>query len=209
MGNKIGEGVFPIPYSDDVFPMAQGWNSEHPIFQRIVSKYVAPTIIEVGTWHGASAIQMARNLPNGMGRIYCVDTWLGALEFWTTHKDTPERDLMLKHGYPQVYYHFLRCVQAAGVERYITPIPMPSLMAARYLSSEKVQADVIYIDGSHEYDDVKADIAAYMPLLRTGGTMFGDDFSAFEGVARAVEETFGRTFALEDKNFWIIEKPTS
>ena len=206
MGNEIGKNVFPIQYAAGTFPAAEGWNSDHDVFRQIVSRYDTPTIIEIGSWHGASAITMAKALKYGFGKIYCVDTWLGALEFWTTHKDTPERDLMLRNGYPQVYYHFLACVQAAGVDRFITPVPMPSIMAARWFANEKVTADVIYVDGSHEYEDVKADIIAYLPLLKLGGTMFGDDFSAFEGVARAVEEMFGRTFALQDGNFWIVEK---
>jgi NAD(P)-dependent dehydrogenase (short-subunit alcohol dehydrogenase family) len=36
--------------------------------------------------------------------------------------------------------------------------------------------DLIYVDGSHDYDDVAADLAAYRPLVRPGGVMFGDDY---------------------------------
>ena len=59
-----------------------GWNSTHPIFAELVAPLFAPVIIEVGTWHGKSAIEMAKHM-QGQGNIYCVDTWLGALEFWT------------------------------------------------------------------------------------------------------------------------------
>lgn len=182
-----------------------GWNSTHPIFAELVSPLFAPVIIEVGTWHGKSAIEMAKHM-HGQGNIYCVDTWLGALEFWTTHRDTPERDLQLRSGYPQVFYHFLACIRDAGVQDLITPVPMPSVMGARYLQWANVSADLIYIDASHEYEDVKADIEAYMPLLKSGCTMFGDDFSAFEGVSRAVRETFGRNVRIVDDNFWVFQK---
>jgi hypothetical protein len=37
--------------------------------------------------------------------------------------------------------------------------------------------------------------------------MFGDDFTAFEGVARAVREVFGRNVRIVDGNFWITTKP--
>ncbi len=83
---------------------------------------------------------------------------------------------------------------------------MPSVMGAKYLQWANVSADLIYIDASHEYEDVKADIEAYMPILKPGCTMFGDDFSAFEGVARAVREVFGRNVRIVDGNFWVVTK---
>jgi predicted O-methyltransferase YrrM len=52
-------------------------------------------------------------------------------------------------------------------------------------------ADLIFIDGNHDYDDVRADIHNYFPFLAPGGIMFGDDFG-WAGVKKAVHEFAGK-----------------
>jgi predicted O-methyltransferase YrrM len=80
---------------------------------------------------------------------------------------------------------------------------MPSLQAAQYFKETELKADVIYIDASHEKDDVKRDILAYLPLLKPGGVIFGDDYTSFAGVAIAVKEVFGLSANIIDDNFWM------
>ena len=50
---------------------------------------------------------------------------------------------------------------------------------------------MIYIDGSHEYQDVLDDIKSWYPKVKSGGIMYGDDYPYFDGVRRAVDEYFG------------------
>lgn len=54
--------------------------------------------------------------------------------------------------------------------------------------------DVVYIDASHEYEFVKADIEAWLPKVRKGGIICGDDYISpgWEGVVQAVDEVFSR-----------------
>ena len=55
----------------------------------------------------------------GGGALVAVDTWLGALEFWTRTESAgavdPTRNLLPHHGYPQVYYQFLANVAQRGL----------------------------------------------------------------------------------------------
>lgn len=199
--NDIYTGFKPL------LPDLRGWNSTHDVFRDLINRTDPATIIEVGTWKGASAIHMADICRSTLRHthIYCVDTWLGAPEFWTTLADTPERDLHLHHGYPQVYYQFISNVIHGGHTRRITPIPNTSVTGAKILQHMGVQAELIYIDGSHEYEDVKADIRAYLPLLKPGGVMFGDDYSHFTDVARAVQEELPRHEVVAS-NYWIYGK---
>jgi hypothetical protein len=166
-----------------------GWGGDSPAFAEILQKHHPKLIIEVGTWKGASAIHMASlldqlDLPDTS--ILCVDTWLGALEFRADLTD-PERFLALecRHGYPTVYYRFLANVCHAGKQRRIIPFPFPSTTAALWLLRTDVRADLIYIDGSHEEEDVHQDLLDYAPLLTPGGALFGDDWS-WPGVRNAV-----------------------
>ena len=151
------------------------------------------TIIEVGTWKGLSAITMA-NIARECNievRIICIDTWLGAPEFWTWGLYEHDRGVSLKrkNGYPQVYYTFLRNVVDNGHMNAIVPFPISSNEATEVLKHYGITADIIYVDGSHEYEAVKNDINRYWALLNTGGVMFGDDFThAWPGVVQAVKE---------------------
>jgi predicted O-methyltransferase YrrM len=181
----------------------QGWGSTHCIFKELCDKVEPGIIIEVGTWKGASAIEMAKHSD---AMIYCVDTWLGAVEFWTRFKETGERDLMLKNGYPSIYNQFLSNVIHEGLQHRIIPIPNTSSAGAEILKHYEVKADLIYIDGSHEYEDVKSDIKNYLPLLNDGGIMFGDDYG-WTSVSDAVKESFNYVdIDIVDQNFWIFKK---
>lgn len=184
-----------------------GWNAHEPIFERLIREKQPQLIIEVGTWKGASALHMAELTKELQTTIVCVDTWLGAIEFWK-NDDDPTRDLEFKHGYPQVYYQFLSNVVHKGYEHRIIPFPQTGVTAARWFRQKGINADLIYIDASHEYEDVLADIEAYWPIVKPGGVIFGDDYP-FPEVHRAVH-TFAAKHRLsvtaEDFK-WSIVKP--
>jgi hypothetical protein len=45
------------------------------------------------------------------------------------------------------------------------------------------------IDGDHSYEAVKADIQAWLPKMKRGGVISGDDYM-WPGVKKAAEEAF-------------------
>ena len=46
------------------------------------------------------------------------------------------------------------------------------------------------LDGDHSYDAIRTDIDAWLPKMKPGGLMSGDDFM-WPGVEKAATETFG------------------
>lgn len=191
----------------------QGWNGTSSFFGELIAAVKPELVIEVGSWKGQSAVNMATELKKlGPGRaLVCVDTWLGALEFRTNHDD-PERyrGLAIQHGYPQVYYQFLANMVKTGVDDVVIPFPQTSLIAARWFLMHEIQADLIYIDGSHEENDVYADLVYYWQIAKPGAVVFGDDMVAWEGVRKAVTR-FAQEQNVEvgvrDNNFWVLQKP--
>lgn len=183
-----------------------GWHGNNPVFEKLIMETNPTHIIEVGAWLGQSTINMAKILKrdNRNCKITTVDTWLGALEFIGSNNG--DHNLMKKNGYPQVYYQFLSNVVHNKVEKYIDPFPSTSLIAARYFEKNNIKAELIYIDGSHDYEDVIADLNAYWPLVKNGGIMFGDDFDigAWPGVVQAVNEFSDKI--KEENGFWILKK---
>ena len=143
------------------------------------------------------------NLPT---KIYCVDTWLGAREF--IGDDSPERNLMLKNGYPQVYYQFLSNVVHNNVQSIISPFPTTTTIAARYFKDKGIKAELIYIDASHDPQDVQLDLINYYPLVTEHGVLFGDDFTwngMSETISKFCKDNKASFYVLEN-NFWVIEK---
>jgi len=187
----------------------RGWNSNDEIFKELINKKNPKMVVEVGSWKGESAIQMAEHIKalNIDSKIICVDTWLGAEEFWTTLSNTEDRNLMFKNGYPQIYYQFLSNVVHTNNQHIITPLPLPSSIAYKVLQYHNIKADLIYIDGSHEYQDVLTDIRNYLPILNDGGILFGDDYTnTWPGVVRAVNDELGNKINVVNNNFWVYEK---
>ena len=200
-----------------------GWAPDQPVFDSLVRDFKPRNIIEVGTWLGLSATRFVQALQQAglEGHVLCVDTWLGAREMWDdgTSQDSwqfPPRDLdrynelRLQNGYPQLYYQFLANICHLGLQDRITPFPQTSLIAARLLKSYGVQADLVYIDGSHDTEDVLSDLRSYWPLVKEGGILLGDDLF-WDSVQKAA-----MMFAMEnylemkpyfETNWWYIAKP--
>ena len=71
----------------------------------------------------------------------------------------------------------------------VAPFPMSSIQAAEVLRYYKIIADVMYIDGSHEYKAVICDLEEYRTLLKPGGIIWDDDYcDGWPGVIKAVDE---------------------
>jgi hypothetical protein len=145
-------------------------------------------------------------------QILCVDTWLGALEFWGDKQD-PQRyqSLRLENGFPRVYYQFLANVVKSGFEETIVPFPQTSEIAARWLRKHDVSPDLIYIDASHEEEDVFRDLLAYWQILAAGGIIFGDDYDEYWPGVRAAVRRFSGVIGLavaDEDGKWVFRKPT-
>lgn len=184
-----------IDYSSLPFD-TQGWGSNHPIFNNALRASMPKVVIEVGTWKGASLINMAKlskdfNLETN---FICVDTWLGSNDtLWLNDK---YRSLLgLRGGYPNMFPQFIANIHHAGIQNKVYPLPMTSTSAYFLLKKMNIIADLVYIDAGHEEDEVYLDLLYYYDLLRSGGVLFGDDYNeAWPGVVAAVNK-----FAAEKK----------
>ncbi len=202
-----------FPYLDYPHDL-QIWGSEVEVFKRLIEQIKPSLILEVGTWKGASAIHMVNLLKaqNIAAPLICIDTWLGGLE---VAEENPIRHLGVKvprrYGYPQLYFQFLANVIHSNAQNYIVPLPLHSTAAFKLLLHWQIKADFIYIDGSHEEEDVYADLCHYWQLLRSGGILLGDDYDdrCFPGVFLAANR-FAKENNLqllqEGNKFW-FKKP--
>jgi hypothetical protein len=201
--NDIYRDFVPLPES------ITGWGGKNPIFETLINQVKPSLIVEIGSWKGQSAITMAETCQKLQldSTIVCIDTWLGSEEHFLRYP----KALLRKHGYPSLYYQFLSNVVNRELHNMIVPLPTTSIIGARILRRFKLYADLIYIDGSHRYADVVADITAFIPLLSKNGILFGHDYRRWTSVCRAVRHFCRRNGFSHSvqSDFWILKKNKS
>lgn len=161
----------------------QGWMK--PVELRWLAEQAsrARLVVEVGSWKGRSTRALGENV---RGCVFAVDTWAGQADD-STHVN---RELA-QRGRAEVYGEFLRNVGDLIAARRVIPVESTSIEAAEAFTRTHGLGvfDLVFLDGEHGYEGVRADIAAYLPLVRPGGLMAGHDFPK-PGVRRAVLERF-------------------
>ena len=177
---KIGEDWFTYP---NLYKKMVGNNNNGSHF------------VEVGVWKGRSASFMAVEIINSNKNIKfdCVDTWEGSVE----HQNY---DIISEKKLFDVFSENIE-----PVSHIINPIRMKSLEAVNLYDDESL--DFVFIDASHEYEDVKNDILAWLPKVKEGGFIGGHDYSSsWDGVVRAVDEIFNNSELVIDEYCWLYEK---
>ena len=152
----------------------EGWMSESELLWLAEQASHAKTIVEIGSWLGRSTVGMADNTS---GTIYAVDTWKGS-------KEQVHYDILSAHPEDWLYFQF---VENTSANPNIYPMKRTSLHAAQTFLKHNIKFDLIFIDASHDYENVRADILAWKPLLAENGIIAGHDIN-WSGVRQAVTE---------------------
>lgn len=172
----------PEPYDSDVLGThIWGWMTEPELLWLGETATAMDSVVEVGSLHGRSAFML---LSSCAGTVYCVDSW------------SDEHD----KSYPS----FMR---GCGHFPNLVPVRAFSPAAAELVPGE---VDMTFLDGSHAYESVLADIAAWLPKTRKlicGHDYFDGPEAGFPGVAQAVLEVFGpeRVTLAAETSIWAVD----
>jgi SAM-dependent methyltransferase len=176
--------------------IGEDWFTYPNLYKKIVNDANEKShFVEVGVWKGRSASFMAVEINNSKKHIKfdCIDTWEGSVE----HQ---EYDIIVNK---KLYDLFLENIEP--VKDIINPIKMSSLDAVNLYEDKSL--DFVFIDASHEYEDVKKDILAWLPKVKVGGILAGHDYSQmWDGVVKAVDEIFGTDNLEISEVCWIYKK---
>ncbi len=169
----------------------EDWFSFAGLYRRLVAACPPDgRIVEVGCWKGKSTAFLLVEAYNHSPKIevWAVDTWLGSEEH--------AGEECVKNG--TLYDEFLANV--APVSKNLMTLRMTSLQGANFFPDASI--DFVFIDAAHDYESVKADIAAWTPKVKKGGTIAGHDYMCgWAGVDRAVAHAFN-SVTYED-NCWV------
>jgi len=176
--------------------IGEDWFTYPNLYKSMVYKYYqGGRFVEVGSWKGRSASFMAVEIHNSGHKdaikFDCVDTWKGSIE----HQDLDE----IKND--SLYRMFLQNVEP--VIDLINPIRKSSIEASKQYDDNSL--DFVFLDASHEYNDVIEDINAWLPKLKIGGTLAGHDYGRHD-VNKAVNDYFKNKEFSVSEDCWIYEK---
>lgn len=138
--------------------------------------------VEVGSWQGKSAAYMAGQIKTSGKNIRfdAVDNWAGGTDSHANCgsmqriKAIPATRTAVRESGIDLMAAWERNVAAAGVAEYVRPVRDDSTAAAaRYADGS---LDFVFIDADHEAESVYADLTAWWPKLKPGGTLAGHDY---------------------------------
>lgn len=166
---------------------------------RLFNSLHALIVVELGSWVGASTRFIAQHVPHAT--IIAIDHWRGSAEHQIKHKDK----------LPALYELFLS--NCWYLKDCLIPMRTTTQDGLDELHSLGIVPDIFYVDASHDYVSVSADlekIHRYFPnAIITGDDwcwdkLIGDYFP----VRRAVIDFAARySFAIDyEGEFWRIRK---
>jgi predicted O-methyltransferase YrrM len=166
-----------------VSPVQEQW-----LFKTAKSLPEGATIVEIGSFKGRSTCCLAYGCKGTDKHIFAIDIF------------DIERNIDFKpeERFDGIFFDvFWHNIEKCGLAAYVTPI--------RGWSSEVAKTwdkpiDLLFIDGSHQYEDVLADFENFFPYVKVGGIVaFHDVVHTWPGPLRVWEEVASLLLTETDK----------
>ena len=132
----------------------EGWLTpkEGRCLQELVGKAPGKIIVEIGAWKGRSTAYLLETCQEHDKVLFTVDHFRGSIE----HQIPGQ----LLDTYPEFKANIAKIPHDPA---RLHVMKMDSLVAANRFEDRSI--GLIFIDGSHEYVDIKADLAAWLPKV--------------------------------------------
>lgn len=185
------DGEIPYRFTEDTYPMLPagkehilrdippGWMSIPELAWLSDQAAQRQRIVEIGSYLGRSTVVMGRSTS---GEVWAIDDFRGVRD--TNFSNTNNVPLL-----PDTFPEFQKNVSQLANVKWIRAdhSDFSALPAEWVRGSDSEKPDMVFIDGSHKYDDVKRDILAWKQRLAPRGLLCGHD-ADWPGVQQAVAE---------------------
>jgi predicted O-methyltransferase YrrM len=177
--------------SSDLFARlegVEGWLTDEQAFrlaERAGTLRPPARLVEIGSYRGRSTIALASSARDGV-TVVAVDPHTGG-----------DRGPRQAHGTEAEgeadHRAFVANLARAGVAERVDYVRLPSQDALATLSG---RADLVYVDGAHDYRAARQDLAGWGRRLEAGGALLVHDAWSSVGVTLALLRTlvFGSQF---------------
>lgn len=160
----------------------ENWFTYPILYKKMVEKFDNAKFVEIGNWKGASVVYMGVEIYNSGKNIKldCIDNMHESIFKILNDNIKPE------------------------LKPFINTHNINSIEGSKLYDDQSI--DFVFIDGSHEYQDIKDDPYYWFPKVKNGGVFAGHDYPAFEGVQKAVDEFFYNKNFEKSEMCWIYYK---
>lgn len=180
------------PMRDIEAPPGKEWMNDLPVGWMSIPELLWLTeqaaqhkkIVELGSFLGRTTIALARSTP---GEVYAIDDFRGVSSVHLTGTGLEKKQIEDIQSNLFAYFRQntasipnIKVIQTDHADTGKLPVEW-----VRGLPEEK--PDMVFIDGSHEYEDVKRDIMVWRERLMPGGLLCGHDLD-WPGVRQAIDE---------------------
>lgn len=164
----------------------------------LINKNNFKNIIEIGCAYGNLAEYLLNN--TNLEKLYSIDPY-------TAYPDMPGLE-------SQEDYDILYNYVSEKLSRYSERFRLFKCTSDQFIknywneNNDEYNWDMAFIDGLHEYNQVKKDIENYGALLRPNSILSGHDVTVFEGVDKAVHEyqkVSGKKLHILKGNIWYFK----
>ena len=136
--------------------ITQDYFSSHAYnFYEIIKKFKNFKYLEIGSFEGNSAMFVAKYFKNS--KIYCVDNWLGTEEYDNLNFSKLENNFDLNTS------------EFNNINKF-------KMLSDDFFKNNKMNFDIIYIDGYHKGFQVLKDFKNSWNVLNDNGVIIFDDF---------------------------------
>ena len=156
-----------------------GWMKDKELVWLYEMASKMENVVEIGSWKGRSTHALLSGCP---GTVWAVDHFLGS--------EAAPKYAFAEAKVGDIHKVFLKNV---GHFKNLKVLKTDSIKASKKFADKSV--DMVFVDGDHEYESVKADIGAWLPKAKK--FICGHDYS-FSGVKKAVDELLGEVFTHEE-----------
>ncbi len=143
-------------------------------------------IVEIGSYMGRSTRALGDNTP---GFVVAVDDFKGPRD---VNLPSIIRD--------NLFEMFVYAIGDLGVRGKVMPV-----IADHSDIDIDFSPDMVFIDGSHEYEDVKRDINYWLPRVVKGGLICGHDFTNLAPVRQAIQEELPKAKVAKGTSIWFYK----
>ena len=173
-----------------------GWFSYEYVYKSMIEQADDDSLfVEIGSYKGKSTAFMCVEIANSGKKIRfeCIDP----MELMGGYLNMPQDE---KDGYS--FEEFTQRLES--VKDYYKLNRMTSNDAAKLYEDGSI--DFLLIDGDHSYQGVYDDIVNYLPKMRSGGLIVGDD-AYDERIVRALADAAGHLSPVNNGIHFFISIP--
>ena len=174
-GNENGKNIHANLMTNEIYIYTNNWFHTSEL-KRNVHKYLnkqeVNNILEIGCYEGQGSLYFSDEFLSCNGSsLDCVDPFLNEdADFVNDHAE-----LLTNHN---VEEHFDHNIQ---LSKHYDKVHIHKILSNHFFTNNTKTYNFIYIDGSHEIEDIKSDMENAFKILRNNGIMYMDDYLGGNG----------------------------